>query len=43
MTIRLPAEFATKLHDTISAGTTVIVTDQPVVRKPTRDAAYFGT
>ncbi len=36
-------EFATKLYDTVSPGTTVIVTDQPVVRKPARDATYFGT
>jgi hypothetical protein len=36
-------EFAGKLYDTIAPGTTVIVTDRPVVRKPTRDATYFGT
>ena len=36
-------EFATKLYETVSPGTTVIVTDQPVVRKPARDATYFGT
>jgi hypothetical protein len=30
--LRFHPEFATKLYDTISPGTTVIVTDQPVVR-----------
>jgi hypothetical protein len=36
-------EFATKLYEAARPGTTVIVTDQPVVRKPARDATYFGT
>ena len=30
-------EFATKLYDVITPGTTVIVTDQPAVRKASRD------
>jgi hypothetical protein len=36
-------EFATKLYDTISPGTTVIVTDQAAVRKPTSKSTYFGS
>jgi L,D-transpeptidase catalytic domain len=35
-------EFAQKLADEIQPGTTVIVTDQPVVRKPTVDSTYFA-
>jgi hypothetical protein len=35
-------EFATKVYDTVSPGTTVIVTDQPVVRKPARNSAFFA-
>jgi hypothetical protein len=27
-------EFAAKVYDTIAPGTTVIITDQPVVRSP---------
>ena len=34
--IRLNPEFAQKLADELKPGTTVIVTDEPVVRKPTR-------
>lgn len=35
-------EFAQKLADEIKPGTTVIVTDQPVVRKPAGDSAIFA-
>jgi lipoprotein-anchoring transpeptidase ErfK/SrfK len=35
--VRFNPEFATKLHDEIRPGTTVIVTDQPAVRKASRD------
>lgn len=35
-------EFATKLADEIKPGTTVIVTDQPVVRNLTADNTVFG-
>lgn len=41
--LRFNPEFATKLYDTIAPGTTVVVTDQPVVRKPRRDSTIFGT
>jgi lipoprotein-anchoring transpeptidase ErfK/SrfK len=40
--IRFNTEFAQKLADTIKPGTTVLVTDQPVVRKPVSDATYFA-
>jgi lipoprotein-anchoring transpeptidase ErfK/SrfK len=40
--IRFNTEFAQKLADEIKPGTTVIVTDQPVVRKPTADSTYFA-
>jgi len=36
-------EFAQKLADQIQPGTTVIVTDQAVVRKPAGDAAIFAS
>jgi lipoprotein-anchoring transpeptidase ErfK/SrfK len=39
--LRLNPEFATKLYDCIAPGTTVIVTDQPAVRKPNRDFAIM--
>ena len=35
--LRFSPEFATKLYDAIAPGTTVIVTDQPAVRKATKD------
>ncbi len=41
--IRFNTDFAQKLADTINPGTTVIVTDQPVVRKPVSDSTYFAT
>jgi hypothetical protein len=40
--IHFNTEFAQKLADEIRPGTTVIVTDQPVVRKPTADSTYFA-
>ena len=41
--IRFNTEFAQKLADEIKPGTTVVVTDQPVVRNPTADSTYFAT
>jgi hypothetical protein len=41
--LRFSPDFATKLYDTISPGTTVIVTDQPAVRKPSKTSSYFGS
>ena len=40
--IRFNTEFAQKLADEIKPGTTVIVTDQPVVRNPVADSNYFA-
>ena len=40
--IRFNREFAQKLADEIKPGTTVIVTDLPVVRNPTADSTYFA-
>jgi L,D-transpeptidase catalytic domain len=40
--IHFNPEFAQKLADEIKPGTTVIVTDQPVVRQPTADSTYFA-
>lgn len=40
--IRFNTDFAQKLADTIKPGTTVLVTDQPVVRKPVSDSTYFA-
>jgi lipoprotein-anchoring transpeptidase ErfK/SrfK len=40
--IRFNIEFAQKLVDEMKPGTTVIVTDQQVVRKPTADSTYFA-
>lgn len=40
--IRFNREFAQKLADEIKPGTTVIVTDQPVVRNPKTDSTYFA-
>ena len=40
--IRFNREFAQKLADEIKPGTTVIVTDQPVVRNPTAGSTYFA-
>ncbi|HWB04079.1 MAG TPA: L,D-transpeptidase [Verrucomicrobiales bacterium] len=35
--LRFNPEFAAKLYEVVAPGTTVIVTDQPAVRKPARD------
>jgi L,D-transpeptidase catalytic domain len=40
--IRFNTEFAQKLADEIKPGTTVIVTDHPVVRNPVADSTYFA-
>jgi hypothetical protein len=40
--LRLSPEFANKVADAMRPGTTVIVTDQQVVRKPTSDSTYFA-
>ena len=40
--LRFNTEFAQKLADEIKPGTTVIVTDNPVVRKPVADSKYFA-
>jgi hypothetical protein len=40
--IRFNTEFAQKLADEIKPGTTVIVTDQAVVRNPVPDSTYFA-
>jgi lipoprotein-anchoring transpeptidase ErfK/SrfK len=40
--IHFNPEFAQKLADEIKPGTTVIVTDQPVVRKSIPDSTYFA-
>ncbi len=40
--IRFNTEFAQKLADEIKPGTTVIVTDEPVVRNPIADSTYFA-
>jgi len=39
--LRFNTDFAIKLADTITPGTTVIVTDQPAVRKPIVDSTVF--
>jgi lipoprotein-anchoring transpeptidase ErfK/SrfK len=40
--IRFNTDLAQKLADEIKPGTTVIVTDRPVVRKPIADSTYFA-
>jgi hypothetical protein len=40
--IRFNTEFAQKLADEVKPGTTVIVTDQQVVRNPIPDSTYFA-
>ena len=40
--LRFSPEFAQKVADEIAPGTTVIVTDAPVVRKPVVDSTYFA-
>jgi hypothetical protein len=39
--LRFNTDFATKLYDTITTGTTVILTDHAVVRDANRSAAIF--
>ena len=41
--LRFSAELAQKVADEIAPGTTVIVTDAPVVRKPVVDSTYFAS
>jgi len=41
--LRFSTEFARKVADEIAPGTTVIVTDAPVVRKPVIDSTYFAS
>jgi hypothetical protein len=41
--LRFSADFAQKVADEIAPGTTVIVTDAPVVRKPVVDSTYFAS
>jgi L,D-transpeptidase catalytic domain len=41
--IRFNTDFAQRLSDQLRPGTTVIVTDQPVVRNPVADSTYFAT
>jgi L,D-transpeptidase catalytic domain len=41
--LRFSPEFATKVADEIAPGTTVIVTDSQVVRKPVVDSTYFAS
>jgi hypothetical protein len=40
--LRMNPEFATKLYDVVTPGTTVIVTDQSAARKPTQTMAVLG-
>jgi L,D-transpeptidase catalytic domain len=40
--LRFNPEFGQKVADEIQPGTTVVVTDQPVVRKPKSDSTYFA-
>jgi hypothetical protein len=40
--LRVNPEFANKVYDTIAPGTTVIITDQPVVRSPGKAAILEG-
>ena len=41
--LRFSPDFADKLANEMKTGTTVIVTDYPVVRKPTTDSTVFAT
>jgi hypothetical protein len=40
--LQFSPEFGQKVADVIRPGTTVIVTDRPVVRKPVSDSTYFA-
>ena len=35
--VRISPEFAEKVYDTLTPGATIIVTDEPAVRKASRD------
>ena len=41
--LRFSTEFAHKVADEIAPGTTVVLTDAPVVRKPVVDSTYFAS
>lgn len=41
--LKVNPEFATRVYDTITPGTTVVVTDKPALRKLSRDSGVFGT
>ena len=41
--LKMNPEFAGKIADELKPGTTVIVTDDPVVRKPKADSTYFAS
>ena len=40
--LRVNPEFAAKVYDTLTPGTTVIITDQPVVRSRGKAAVLEG-
>ena len=40
--LRFNPDFAIKLADVIMPGTTVIITDQPAIRKPILDSTVFA-
>ena len=40
--LRFNPEFAQKVVDEIKPGTTVVITDQPVVQKPKSDPTFFA-
>ena len=40
--LRFNPEFAQKVADEIQPGTTVVITDQPVVREPKSDSTFFA-
>jgi hypothetical protein len=41
--LRFNPEFANQVANEIAPGTTVILTDAPVVRKPVVDSTYFAS
>jgi hypothetical protein len=40
--LRFNPEFGQTVADEIQPGTTVVITDQPVVRKPKSDSTFFA-
>jgi hypothetical protein len=40
--VRLSPEFAAKVYDALTPGATIIVTDEPAVRKASRDFAILA-